>query len=40
MAWAGHLAYTGMRNAYNFFVGKYQEKSPLGRPKHIWEGYI
>jgi hypothetical protein len=31
----------GERNGvYRFFVGKPEEKRPLGRPRHRWEGNI
>jgi len=29
-----------MRNAYNILFGKPNEKRPLGRPRHRWEGSI
>jgi hypothetical protein len=29
-----------MRNAYNFSVGKSEEKRPLGRPRRRWEHNI
>jgi hypothetical protein len=29
-----------MRNAYNIFVGKPEEKRPLGRPGRRWEDNI
>jgi hypothetical protein len=29
-----------MRNAFRIFVGKPEEKRPLGRPKNKWEDYI
>jgi hypothetical protein len=37
MRWAGHVAQAGeKRNAYRILVGKPEEKSPLGRPRHRW----
>lgn len=27
---------TEMRNKYTVFVGKYEVKRPLGRPRHQW----
>jgi hypothetical protein len=39
MRWAGHVAYMGEKgNAYRFLVGKQEEKSPLGRPRHRGKG--
>jgi hypothetical protein len=29
-----------MRNAYKIFVGKLEEKRPLGRPSYRWEDNI
>jgi len=29
-----------MRNARNVFVGKPEEKRPLGRPRHRWDDNI
>jgi hypothetical protein len=29
-----------MKNAYNILVGNPERKSPLGRPRHRWEGNI
>jgi hypothetical protein len=41
MKWAVHVARMGdMRNAYNILFGKPNEKRPLGRPRHRWEGSI
>jgi hypothetical protein len=41
MRWAGHVARMGMeRNSYRILVGKPEEKSPLGRPRHRWEDNI
>jgi hypothetical protein len=41
MRWAGHVALLGeKRNAYRILVGKPEEKSPLGRPRHRWEDNI
>jgi hypothetical protein len=28
------------RGAYNIFVGRPEERRPLGRPRHRWEGNI
>jgi hypothetical protein len=37
MRLAGHVARMGeKRNAYRIFVGKSEEKRPLGRPRHRW----
>jgi hypothetical protein len=37
MRWAGHVARMGeKRNAYRLLVGKPEEKSLLGRPRHRW----
>jgi hypothetical protein len=33
MRWA---SIRDMRNAYNILVGKHEEKTPLGRPRHRW----
>ena len=41
MRWAGHVAYMGeRRGGYIVFVGKPEGKSPLGRPRRIWEDNI
>jgi len=41
MRWAGHVARVGYRRgAYSFFVGKREEKSPLGRSRPRWEDNI
>jgi hypothetical protein len=37
MRWAGHVARMGeTRNAYRIFVGKPEEKRPLGKPRRRW----
>jgi hypothetical protein len=37
MRWAGHVARMGEnRNAYMLFVGKTEEKRPLGRQRRWW----
>jgi hypothetical protein len=39
MRWAGYVTrMVLMINAYKFFVGKQEGKSPLGRPRRRWEG--
>jgi hypothetical protein len=36
-----YVAHTGdMRNAYKILVGKPEEKTPRGRPRHRWEDNI
>jgi hypothetical protein len=41
IGWAGHVARMGeKRNAYRTFVGKLEEKRPLGKPRRRWMGYI
>jgi hypothetical protein len=41
MRWAGHVARMGeQRKVYRVLVGKPQGKSPLGRPRRIWEDGI
>jgi hypothetical protein len=41
MRWAGHVAPMGeVRCAYNILVGRLEERSPLGRPRHRWEDNI
>jgi hypothetical protein len=41
MRWAGHVARMGeQRIVYRVLVGKPQGKSPLGRPRRIWEDGI
>jgi hypothetical protein len=41
MRWAGHVALCGeRRGVYGVFVGKYEEKRPLGRPERRWEDNI
>jgi hypothetical protein len=35
--WDGHGE---MRNVYNIFARKPEEMTPLGRPRHRWEGNI
>jgi hypothetical protein len=41
MRWAWHVARMGeIRTAYKIFVGKHEEKRPLGRPWHRWEDNI
>jgi hypothetical protein len=41
MRWAAHVAYLGaMGNACRIFIGKPEEKRPVGRPKLTWEGGI
>jgi hypothetical protein len=41
MRWAGHVARIGEgRGLHRVLVGKPEEKSPLGRPRRIWEGNI
>jgi hypothetical protein len=38
MRWAGHVALMGEeRGVHRGFVGKPEEKSPLGRPRRRWE---
>jgi hypothetical protein len=38
MRWARHVALMGEeRNLYKILVGTPEEKSPLGRPRLIWE---
>jgi len=38
MRWAGHVAHTGVRQgAYRVWVGKFEGKKPLGRPRHRWK---
>jgi hypothetical protein len=33
--WAGHMAHMGeIRGAYRVFVGRTEEKRPLGKPRH------
>jgi hypothetical protein len=35
--WAAQTVQMGMeRNAYRMFVGKPEEKAPLGRPRYRW----
>jgi hypothetical protein len=37
MGWAGYVERMGeTRNAYRIFMGKPEEKRPLGRPRHRW----
>jgi len=37
----GHVVHMGeMRNAYSTLVGGLEEKIPLRRPRHRWEGNI
>jgi hypothetical protein len=39
--WAGHVARVReVRGAYNIFVGRPEERRPLGRPRHRWEDNI
>ena len=39
--WVGHVARMGERNGvYRVFVGKPEEKRPLGRPKCRWDDNI
>jgi hypothetical protein len=39
--WAGHVArMEEERGVYRVLVGKPEEKSPLGRPRHRWENNI
>jgi hypothetical protein len=41
MRWVGHIARVGkLRNAYKIFVGKYEGKRSLGKPRRIWEDNI
>jgi hypothetical protein len=41
MRWAGHVAGMGEgRKVYKVFVGKPEEKRPLGRPRRRWEDGI
>jgi hypothetical protein len=41
MRWEEHLACMGgIRNAYEFFVGKRDGKRQLGRPRRRWEDNI
>jgi hypothetical protein len=36
--WAGHIARMGaIRSAYKIFVGKREEKRPLGRTRRRWD---
>jgi hypothetical protein len=39
--WAGHVAHMGDgRGAYRVLVGRPEGKTPLGRPRHMWEDNI
>jgi hypothetical protein len=39
MKWSGYVARLGEeRGMYRVLVGKPEEKRPLGRPRHRWEG--
>jgi hypothetical protein len=39
MSWAGHVGSMGKRrSSYRFLVEKPEGKTPLGRPRLIWEG--
>jgi hypothetical protein len=41
MSWARHVALIGERRCvYRVLVGKPEGKSPLGKPRLIWEGNI
>jgi hypothetical protein len=41
MTWAGLVARAGeKRDVYRILVGKPEGKTPLGRPRHRWEGDI
>jgi hypothetical protein len=41
MRWAGHVAGMGeKRNVYRVFMGKPEEKRPLGRARSRWEDGI
>jgi hypothetical protein len=41
MRWAEHVACMGERKgAYRIFMGKPEERRPLGRPRHRWEDNI
>jgi hypothetical protein len=41
MRWASHVAHVGeLRNEYKIFVGRPEQKRPLGRPRHRWEDNI
>ena len=41
MRWAGHVARMGeKRGVYMVLVGKPEGKTPLGIPRHRWEGNI
>ena len=36
----GRACVTETRNIFTLFVGKYEGKRPLGRPRHQWEDNI
>jgi hypothetical protein len=41
MSWEGHVARIGeKRDVYRVFVGKYERKRQLGRPRRRWEDNI
>jgi hypothetical protein len=41
MRWGGHVARMGVKlNAYRIFMGKPEEKRPLGRPRCKWVNNI
>jgi hypothetical protein len=41
MRWTGHAArMEEMRNAYKSFFGNPEEKIPLGRSRHTWQGNV
>jgi hypothetical protein len=41
MRWAGHVASVGEKGgAYGIFVGRPEEKRPLGRPRRRWDDII
>jgi hypothetical protein len=41
LRWAGHVARMGEeRKVYKVSVGKPEGKSPLGRPRRIWDGGV
>jgi len=41
MRWAGHVAWMKAgRDVYRVLVGRPKGRTPLGRPRHRWEGNI
>ena len=41
MRWAEHVARMGEgKGVYRIFIGKPEGNTPLGRPRHRWEGNI